>query len=338
MATIEQTHTDQYSLYNGDCNEVIGDMPDNSIDMSVYSPPFATKNGQGLYVYSSSERDFSNSKSYEDFFDQYAMLVEEIARVTKPGCFSAVHCMDVPFTCNLGNYLSDFPGDIIRLHQELGFVYVSRHTIWKEPLCVRNRTMAKGLTHKTVCESSDLVDVAGADYLLMFRKKGERHKPVVHPRGLETYYGAQEVPAELRQYKGWKGSQIENRYSQWIWRRYASSIWDDIRGNLGEFDDRKFMDVLPYQEARDAQDERHVHPLQLDIIARAVELRTNEGEVVFTPFAGVGSEVYQSVRMGRKAVGAELKPSYYRQAVKNCATARDSRAKEIGLLPLEEAS
>jgi DNA modification methylase len=335
MPTIDQTHTPDYSLYNGDCCEVIRDMPDESIHLSVYSPPFATKNGQGLFVYSSSERDFSNSKSYEDFFDQYAFLVAEIKRITKPGCFSAVHCMDVPFSCNLGNYISDFPGDIIRLHQDAGFVYVARHTIWKEPLCVRNRTMAKGLAHKTIVDNANLCDVAGADYLLMFRKKGDRETPVTYPTGLHEYYGAQLMDPEFQRFRGWTGDQKENRYSHWIWRRYASAIWDDIRGNLGEFDDRKHKDVLEYESARDADDERHVHPLQLDVIARAITLRSNPGDTVFTPFMGVGSEVYQAVRMARKAFGIELQPSYYRQAVKNCATAKDEHAKEVGLLPLE---
>ncbi len=254
--------------------------------------------------------------------------------MTKPGCFSAVHCMDVPATCNLGNHYIDFPGDIIRMHEELGFHYVARHTIWKEPLMVRNRTMSKGLNHCTVCECSEFSDIAGGDYLLMFRKDGERPVPVLHKNGLLDYYGQAEVPRELRQFKGWKDEEDQkpNRYSQWIWRRYASCIWDDIRGNLGEYDDREHMDVLSYQEARDPDDEKHVHPLQLDVIGRAVELRTNPGETVFTPFMGVGSEVYQSVRMGRKALGVELKPSYYRQAVKNCATAKEERNKEQGIL------
>ncbi len=338
MATIEQHHAPSYSLFNGDCCEVMADIPDESVDFSVYSPPFATKNGAGLYTYSSSPRDFSNAKSYEDFFQQYRFLVSHIARVTKPGCFSAVHCMDVPFSCNIGNYLTDFPGDIIRLHAELGFAYIARHVIWKEPLNVRNRTMAKGLTHQSVCDNSNLVDVAGGDYLLMLRKKGER-PPVTHENGLVRYFGAAKVPSELTQYRGWKGDQKQNLYSHWIWRRYASCIWDDIRGTLGQYEPTDNYDpVLPYEEAKDQDDERHVHPLQLDVIARALELRTNPGDVVLTPFAGVGSEVYQSVRMGRKAIGIELKPTYWRQAVKNCARAFDEHIKEEGILIPEVAA
>jgi DNA modification methylase len=326
MAVIDQLYTANYSLYNADCCEVLPDLPDESIDFSIYSPPFATRSGQGIYTYSSSERDFSNALSYEDFFEQYGELVADIARVTKPGCFSAVHCADVSATCNLGNYLTDFPGDIIRLHQEHGFRYVARHVIWKEPLAVRNRTMAKGLAHQTIVENANLADVAGADFLLMLRKNGDRAVPVTYPNGLLEYAGETPIRAELRQYRAWKGKQTENLYSHAIWRQYASSVWDDIR----------ISNVLPYEAARDAKDERHVHPLQLDVIERALTLRTIPGERVLTPYMGVGSEVYQSVKMGRKAVGIELKPSYYRQAVKNCARAKEVRHKEAGELFPEE--
>lgn len=338
MAVIDQHHAPEYSLFHADCNEVLPSIPSASIDLTVYSPPFATKTGQGLYNYSSSPRDFSNSKTYGDFFDSYRILAEQIARVTKPGCFSAVHCMDVPASCNLGNSLNDFPGDIIRMHQDLGFDYVSRHVIWKEPLAVRNRTMAKGLAHQTVVENSNLCDVAGGDYILMLRKKGERDRPVIHDRGLLEYFGAAEIPKELSQFKGWTGDQKQNRYSHWIWRRYASCIWDDIRGTLGEFEYGDFPAVLPYEAARDTDDEKHVHPLQLDVIARCLELRTNPGDRVLTPFAGVGSEVYQSVRMGRRAIGIELKPTYYRQSLKNCEKATATHRSEQGILLTEDQS
>jgi DNA modification methylase len=306
MAVTDQTITEKYALYNGDCIEVMTDMPDKSIDLSVYSPPFCA-----LYTYSNDLRDLSNSRNYEEFFQHYALVVEQIARITKPGRCTAVHSMDVPDSCNLGNFLTDFPGDIIRLHQKHGFKYVARHHIWKEPLGVRNRTMAKGLAHKTVCEDASLCDVAGADYLLVFRRDGKNEVPVSHERGLLRYYGTDQPPHELQQYRGMEGDQKQNRYSHWCWRRYASSSWHDV----------DISNVLPYQDARDAEDEKHVHPLQLDVIARAIELRSNPGEVVFTPFMGVGSEVYQAVVMGRRGVGAELKPSYYRQAVKNLAAA-----------------
>jgi hypothetical protein len=312
MGVIDQQITDRWAAYNGDCLEVMPGLPSGSVHLSVYSPPFA-----GLYVYSSSERDLSNSRSYPEFMDHYGYVVAEISRVTMPGRISAVHVMDVP-TGNSGcDSLADFPGDVIRLHGQHGFAYVGRHVIWKEPLAVRNRTMVKDLTHQTVIESSERAGLASADYLLIFRRDGACPVPVTHERGFMTYHGASLPPADVARYRGHDGSQIENRYSQWVWRQYASSVWDDIRGNLGQFDERSHMAVLPYREARDEEDEKHVHPLQLDVIRRAVDLRTNPGETVLTPFMGVGSEVYAAVELGRLGLGIELKPSYYRQAVKN---------------------
>jgi len=313
MAVIDQHITDRFALYNGDCIEVMSDMPKASLDLSVYSPPFCA-----LYTYSNDLRDLSNSRNYKEFFEHYEYVVEQIARITKPGRCTGVHAMDVPDSCNLGNFLTDFPGDIIRLHQKHGFQYVARHHIWKEPLAVRNRTMAKGLAHKTVCVDSSLCDVAGADYLLMFRRDGKNQVPVVHERGLLKYYGTDQPPHDLHHLRGMEGDQKLNRFSHWCWRRYASSSWHDI----------DISNVLPYEAARDAEDEKHVHPLQLDVIARCIELRSNPGEIVFTPFMGVGSEVYQAVVMGRKGVGAELKPSYYRQAVKNIDAAGERRDQE----------
>jgi DNA modification methylase len=309
MAVLTQTITDKYALYNGDCIEVMGKMPDASVHLSVYSPPFC-----GLYNYSSSERDLSNCRSYEEFFEHYAYVVREIFRLTLPGRITAVHCMDVPRNgANAGGGLTDFPGDIIRLHESIGFRYAARYHVWKEPLGVRNRTMAKGLAHKQIVEDSSLCDVASADYLLMFRRKGENPVPIAHPVGLLDYAGERKIPSELIPYRGYTGKQTENRYSHWIWRQYASAFWDDVRIDR----------VLPYKESRDPEDERHVHPLQLDVIERCVTLWSNPGEVVLTPFMGVGSECYGAVRLGRRAVGMELKPSYYKQAVRNVAAAEN---------------
>src|SRR5205085_11320546 len=192
--------------------------------LSVYSPPFA-----GLYQYSSSERDLSNSRSYEEFFEHYEYVVAEVARVTMPGRMTAVHCMDVP-TSNTGknDALMDFPGDIIRLHARQGFSYVARYHVWKEPLTVRNRTMTKALAHKTIVDDSSRCTVAGADYLLVFRRRGENLVPIAHPYGLMEYAGAREIPHDVLGYRGWQGNQIENRYSHWIWRQYASAFWDDV--------------------------------------------------------------------------------------------------------------
>ena len=303
MAIITEDITDKYALYNGDCCEVMPGIPDESIHFSIYSPPFC-----GLYQYSSSERDMSNCRSYDEFFEHYRFLVEEIYRTTLPGRLSAVHCMDVPRTgANAGGGLADFPGDIIRMHEDIGFKYCCRYSVWKEPLGVRNRTMAKGLAHKQVVDDSTLCDVASADYLLMFRKKGDNPIPVEHPVGLLEYAGSRQIPSELQQWRGHDGKQTENRYSHWIWRQYASAFWDDVRIDR----------VLPFKEARDEEDERHVHPLQLDVIERSIILRSNPGENVLTPFMGVGSELYGAVINGRRGVGVELKPSYYNQAVAN---------------------
>lgn len=319
----DSTITDRYALYNGDAMEVLPSLAPGSVHGVIYSPPFAYgeegPGGGGLYKYSSSERDLSNAGGYGMFFEQFGYFLAELGRVTMPGRLNAVHCMDTPAGNSGGDALADFPGDLIRIHRDHGFDYLGRHVIWKEPLAVRNRTLVKDLTHKTVIEEAQFAGVAGADYLLIFRRRGACPVPVEHPRGLERYHGAARPPADLLKYRGWDGPQIENRYSQWVWRQYASSVWDDIRGNLGQWDDRDHDAVLPYREARDEEDERHVHPLQLDVISRFVEMRTNPGELVLTPFMGVGSEVYGSVRLGRRGLGVELKPSYYRQAVKNLA-------------------
>lgn len=294
--------TDRYALYHGDCMEVMPALPAGSVHLSVYSPPFG-----GLYHYSSSERDLSNSRNYDEFFEHYAFVVAELARVTMPGRLTGVHCMDVP-TGNTGNdALRDFPGDIIRLHAKHGFHYVARYCVWKEPLGVRNRTMAKNLAHKTIVDDSSRCSVASADYLVMFRKHGDNPVPIEHPVGMMEYAGSRQIPAELLKYRGWTGNQIENRYSHWIWRNYASAFWDDVR----------IERVLPFRGAKDSEDEKHVHPLQLDVIDRCIALWSNPGETVLTPFMGVGSEIYGAVKAGRRGIGVELKESYFRQAVKN---------------------
>ena len=306
MAVIDQKITDRYAAYNADCIDVMASLPDGSVHHCLYSPPFC-----GLWHYSSSERDLSNCRSYEEFFTHYEFVVREIHRLLLPGRITAVHCMDVPKDgANYCGY-EDFPGDIIRLHQRLGFDYLPRICVWKEPLEVRNRTMLKSLAHRTIVEDSTLCTVASADYLLPFRKRGKNPVPVAHPVGLTSYAGAGQVPEHLVRFKGSRGKQTENKYSHWVWRNYASCFWNDVR--LGR--------VLPYKEARDGEDERHVHPLQLDVVERAVILWTNPGETVLTPFMGVGSEVYGAVINDRRGVGVELKPTYYRQAVKNLAMA-----------------
>lgn len=308
MAVIEQDVAERHAIYNGDCCEVLPTLPDGSVDHVIYSPPFC-----GLYHYSSSERDLSNCRSYDEFFAHYEFVVRETFRLLKPGRIAAVHCMDVPKDgANLCGYV-DFPGDVIRLHERVGFEYTPRICIWKEPLAVRNRTMAKALAHRQIVDDSTLTNVACADYLIPFRKCGPNPVPVTHPHGLTGYAGERAIPAELLRFRGWAGKQTENRFSHWIWRQYASCFWDDIRLDR----------VLPFRDTREQDDERHVHPLQLDVIERAVTLWSNPDETVLTPFMGVGSEVYGAVANGRRGIGVELKPAYYRQAAKNVRAATD---------------
>ncbi len=313
---IDQEITDNYAIYNADCIGVMGSFPKEKIHLSVYSPPFG-----GLYYYSSSERDLSNCKDYKEFFEHYEYVVNGIYRLTIPGRITCVHCMDVPSGNSGIDTLVDFPGDIIRLHDKIGFKYIARYSVWKEPLGVRNRTMAKNLAHKTIVEDSSLCSVASADYLLVFRKKGKNPEPIQHPIGLTKYAGSREIPHELHKYKGWTGNQIENRFSHWIWRQYASAFWDDVRIDR----------VLPYKESRDEEDEKHIHPLQLDVIDRCIVLWSNPNDVVWTPFMGVGSEVYVAITNGRFGIGAELKPSYYNQALKNCQSANVPVQKQMEL-------
>ena len=236
--------------------------------------------------------------------EHYAFVVEQVARLTMPGRISVVHAADVPVGDGV---LFDFPGEVIRLHERFDFQYIARHMVWKPPLAVRMRTMARGLAHRTVVEDSALADVAGADSVLVFRKRGRNKIPITHSTGLLSYAGARKPSADVLQFRGFDGDQTQNRYSHWIWRQYASSFWDDVRIDR----------VLLFKENKDEDDEKHVHPLQLDIIDRVLTLRSNPNEVVLTPFMGVGSEVYSALRSGRRAIGIELKPSYYRQALKN---------------------
>lgn len=304
-----QVITDDYAIYNSDCMLVLPTLADKSIDFSVYSPPFA-----GLYNYSSSDNDFSNCESKEQFMQQYEFLIAEIARVTKSGRITAVHCTDV---IQKDGSLWDFPNEILKLHEKYGFKYRNRITIWKEPLKVRMRTMVKSLMHKLIVEDSTQCFTAMPDYVLIFKKNGENEVPVTHPSGLSEYYGETPIlPAMAEKYGTFEQLKAKyanhedpktNKLSHIIWQRYASSVWDDIR----------IDNVLPFRDGKDEDDEKHVHPLQLDVIDRLVELYSNKGEVVLTPFMGVGSEVYSPVSLGRKAIGIELKDSYFKQAIQN---------------------
>lgn len=317
-----QVITDTYALYNSDCMYVMADMPDKSVDFSVYSPPFA-----GLYNYSSHENDFSNCKDRGEFLAQYEFMVREVARLTKPGRITAVHCTDIMDRTS-GEHLWDFPHEIIKIHEAAGFRYRNRITIWKEPLKVRIRTMVRSLMHKLIVEDSTECFTAMPDYVLIFKRAGENAVPVTHDMGLFRYAGETPILPNILasynnenntsytaetlwehlnvKYKGWQDPKT-NKLSHYIWQRYASPVWDDIR----------IDEVLPFRETKEDDDEKHVHPLQMDVVDRLVDLYTNPGEVVLTPFMGVGTEVYCPVSMGRYGVGVELKTSYFSQAVNN---------------------
>lgn len=308
---------DNYAIYNADCMEVIPTLPSASADLVIYSPPFA-----GLYNYSSDPRDMSNCDSKDEFLTQYDFLVSELARVTKPWRINAVHCTDVfDNTCRLW----DFPSEIVKIHEKYGFEYRNRITIRKEPLKVRMRTMVQSLMHKFIMEDSTKCFTAMPDYILVFTKKWENEVPVIHPYWINEYAGETPIlPNILRAWNNANNTQFneeqlrdhlnkindsENitKLNHYIRQRYASSVWDDIR----------IDNVLPFRDSRDEDDEKHVHPLQLDVIDRLVELYSNPWEVVLTPFMWVGSEVYSPVSHGRKAIWVELKESYFKQAIIN---------------------
>ena len=324
-----QIVTDRYAIYNADCMDVISELEDESIDLSVYSPPFA-----GLYNYSSSPEDFSNCDTKEQFLEQYDYLIEQLSRVTKRGRINAVHCTDIfDNTCRLW----DLPHEIIKLYEKHGFEYRNRITIWKEPLKVRMRTMVQSLMHKFIVEDSTKCFTAMPDYVLVFTKKGDNEVPVTHQYGMNEYAGETPIlPNILRAWNNANNSDLNEvelwdhlnkvneddkitKLNHYIWQRYASSVWDDIR----------IDNVLPFRDSREEDDEKHVHPLQLDVIDRIVELYSNPDEVVFTPFMGVGSEVFSPVSMGRKGIGVELKESYFKQATINLKEADNRYQKKF---------
>jgi DNA modification methylase len=309
MGILTQEITDKYAIYCGDCVEVMQGIASESVHLTLYSPPFA-----GLYQYSSDPKDMSNCIDKDEFFSHYGFCIDEISRVTMPGRISAVHCMDIPLSNAGCDAMFDLPGRIIAEYESRGFAYGGRRVIWKEPLMVRNRTMMKSLHHATICTDSTRTSIANADYLLMFRKRGTNPIPVTHDIGLLRYAGEREPPEKTLHHRGMIGDQKKNTYSQWIWRQYASSVWMDIR----------IDEVLQYKGAKEDEDEKHVHPLQLDVIERACVMWSNPGETVLTPFMGVGSEVYGAIVNGRRGIGIELKPSYYRQALRNIKKAIDA--------------
>jgi DNA modification methylase len=310
---INQVVTGNYSIYNADCVEVVSSLPDNSVGFSVYSPPFAS-----LYTYSNSDRDMGNVKDDKEFFEHFAFLSKELYRVLKPGRLMAVHCMNLPTSKTRDGYIGikDFRGDLLRRFQDDGFIYHSEVCIWKDPVIAMQRTKALGLLHKQIKKDSCMSRQGIPDYVIVMRKPGENEEPV---SGEFQYYVGDNPPA------GFKGIQRDDgRYyfipgsegtSIDVWQQYASPIWDDINQT----------NTLQFQNARESDDERHICPLQLDVIERCMQLWSKPGDVVLTPFMGIGSEAYIAVKMGRKAIGVELKTSYFNLAAQNMTTAEEAQ-------------
>ena len=290
MKILNQMITDKFSAYNGDCVEVARGIPDNSIHYTIFSPPFAS-----LYIYSNSDRDMGNSKGDDDFYIHFKFLVQELFRVTIPGRLVSFHCMDIPAMKERDGYigLKDFPGDLIRMFQEYGFIYHSRVAIWKDPLIEATRTKALGLMHKQIEKDSAMCRQGLPDYLITMRKPGDNPEPIEHESGFTSYAGLDEPK--------------HGTYSHQVWRRYASPVWMDINQS----------NTLQKESAREDEDERHICPLQLDVIERALQLWTNPNDIVLSPFMGIGSEGYKALEMGRRFVGIELKESYYNTATNN---------------------
>lgn len=294
MNCIAQESGENYTVINGDCVEVLSSLAESSIDHSIFSPPY-----QSLYVYSNSPRDIGNCASDAEFYEHFGYVIDNLFRVVKPGRVVAVDCMNVPAMKERDGYigLKDFRGDLIREFQKRGFIFHSEHCMWKDPLIEATRTKALGLMHKQLCKDSTMSRAGIPQYLLAFRKPGANASPVAHSTGLEWFAG-EDAPRS-------------GNMAHEMWRRYASPVWMDIN----------FQRTLNVQGAREAADERHVCPLALDVIERALQLWTNPGDVVLSPFAGIGSEGHVSLQMGRRFVGVELKESYYRQAARNLQAA-----------------
>lgn len=284
--------TDRYALYAGDTTEIITTIPDNSIGLEVYSPPFSS-----LYTYSNSDRDLGNSRNDEEFFTHFEFIVKELYRILMGGRIMAVHCMQIPAMKERDGYigLKDFRGDLIRLFQKCGFIYHGEVTVWKDPVVEMQRTKALGLLHKQIKKDSARTRMGLPDYIIFMRKEGDNTEPIEHTD--ETF------PVDL-----WQD------YASPVWREYASPVWWNI--NQSDTLNKMFSDE---------ESERHIAPLQLDVIARCIKLYSKEGDTVFTPFMGIGSEVYQAVKMGRKGIGIELKNEYFNQAVMNLETLDDER-------------
>ena len=298
MNILNQETGENWTLANADCIEVLRSIPENSIHLSIFSPPYAS-----LYCYSNSDRDLGNSINDEQFYEHFAHVVSGLHRVTKPGRIAVVDVMNIPAMKERDGYigLKDFRGDVIRAFQRAGFIFHSEHCAWKDPLIEATRTKALGLMHKQLCKDSTRSRAGIPQYLLAFRKDGENQEPVAHINGLQEFVG--------------ENPPIHGNLSHERWRRYASPVWMDIN----------FSNTLNAKAARENDDERHVCPMALDLIERAITLWSNPGDVVFDPFSGIGSTGYQAIKMGRKFIGSELKAAYFVQACKNMHSAKSQQ-------------
>lgn len=303
MNCIKQVVTDQYAIYNGDCVEVIAGLPGKSVDYSIFSPPFSS-----LYTYSNSPRDMGNARNDGEFFEQFQYLIKQLARVMKPGRNVSFHCMQLPTSKERDGYigLKDFRGDLIRAFQAEGFIYASEVTIWKDPVTAMQRTKALGLLHKTVRGNGSFSRQGIPDFLVTMRAPGE----IADDDKVRHYRDEAELLDCCEKEEKDYAEQELNLLPVQEWQQLASPVWMDINPS----------DTLQYKSAREHDDERHICPLQLEVIRRGIKLWTNPGDVVLTPFLGIGSEVYTAVEMGRRGIGAELKESYFSQAAKNIAS------------------
>jgi len=299
-----QVVTDDYAIYEGDSCELIRAVPDNSIHLGIHSPPF-----EGLYKFSNDPRDISNNEG-NGFWRHYSFLISELLRVTMPGRLHSVHCMQLPTSKTRDGFIGirDFRGEIVRAYQDAGWIFHSEVCIWKDPVVAQQRTKSLRLLHKQIEKDSAMSGQGLADYVVTFRKPGDNPEPV--SGRFDRYVGEGNEPASVESRLGAKSKDdAEKWYSIEVWQRYASPVWTDISQTR----------TLQYRGGRDEKDEMHISPLQLDVIERCIELWSNPGDTVLTPFLGIGSEVYSAVEMGRKGIGFELKPSYFAQAVKNIA-------------------
>ncbi|NNM75035.1 DNA-methyltransferase [Enterovirga aerilata] len=308
----DQASGERWHLYCGDCVEVAAGLPDNSLHYTIFSPPF-----ESLYTFSDDPRDLSNCRDSETFWEHFRFLIAELHRATMPGRLVSIHCMQLPTSKLRDGFigLRDFRGEIIRAFQAAGFIYHSEVCIRKDPVSAMQRTKAIGLLHKQIVKDSTLSRMAVADYVVSMRKPGDNPEPV--SGAFDAYYGtdAVEPRAPIDEHKG----HVASSYSVQVWQRYAEPVWMDIAQS----------DVLSHKMAREEDDERHISPLQLTVIRRCVDLWSNPGDTVFSPFAGIGSELYVAVEMGRRGLGVELKPSYFAQAVRNLRAVAVERAGDL---------